>query len=484
MLKDSDKRRKMLVVLAAGMIYFLISAVNHYLFRTSALDLGLYTNALYDYAHFSFNDSTTFKETPANLLSDHFDILLLLVSPFSWIFRDWTLLILQIIALLAGGAGVYSYFRERYPDRNLAVPAMAYFYSHFAVLAALGFDFHSNVVAATLLPWFFVHIQRQSLKKAWIVLLFIVLCKENMALWMIFVCIAAAWHFRKEMKPFKMMSMAAALFLYFITITMVIMPALDPGNSFVQFRYSVLGRNYAEAFVTLISEPGMVVKNLFLNLSGDPMGDYIKPEFWLFFLFSGGLFLIARPVWIFMLTPVFLQKLLHDNRQTWGVNDHYSIEMTAVLALGLFEMAGNIRSNNRLKIFSMLVLAMSLSVSVRLMDRTSARVPKENIRLYQSAHWKKPESFDQIQRALSLIPGNAAVSAQSNIHPHLSWRDKAYMFPLTGDAEFIIYSLSLNTYPLNKEEFLMKCEEMEADSLHWEIIYAGKDVRLLKRKLN
>lgn len=484
MVKSPDKKKKMLVVLAAGMVYFLISAVNHYLFRTSALDLGLYTNALFDYTHFSFNDSTTFKETPANLLSDHFDILLVLVSPFSWIFRDWTLLIIQIIALLAGGAGVYSYFRERYPDRNLAVPAMVYFYSHFAVLAALGFDFHSNVAAASLLPWFFVHIQRQSLKKAWTVLLFIVLCKENMALWMIFVCIAAAWHFRKQLKPLKLLGMAGASFFYFMTITLVIMPALDPGNSFIQFRYSVLGENYTEALITMVSEPGIIVKNLFLNLSGDPMGDYIKTEFWLFFIFSGGLFLLARPLCLLMLIPVFLQKLLHDNMQTWGVNDHYSIELTPVLTLGLFEVAGKIRSNNLVKIFSMLVLAMSLSVSGRLMDRTSARVPKENIRLYQAAHWKKPESFDQLQEALRMIPGTAAVSAQSNIHPHLSWRDKAYMFPLTGDAEFIIYSLSLNTYPLNKEEFLMKCEEMEADSLHWEIIYAGKDVRLLKRKLN
>jgi len=92
-----------------GLLYALISLVNHYTFRTYALDLGLYTNALYDYAHLQWNDSTVFKEVAVNLLSDHFDLYLIIFSPFGFIFQTYTLLIIQIIFVLIGGIGVYQY---------------------------------------------------------------------------------------------------------------------------------------------------------------------------------------------------------------------------------------------------------------------------------------------------------------------------------------------------------------------------------------
>ena len=62
------------VFIVAGMVYALISLVNHYLFKTYALDLGLYTHALYDYAHFRAADCSMFKPMPQSLLSDHFDL--------------------------------------------------------------------------------------------------------------------------------------------------------------------------------------------------------------------------------------------------------------------------------------------------------------------------------------------------------------------------------------------------------------------------
>ena len=44
------------VFTVAGVLYALISLVNHYLFKTYALDLGLYTNFMYEYAHFRLPD--------------------------------------------------------------------------------------------------------------------------------------------------------------------------------------------------------------------------------------------------------------------------------------------------------------------------------------------------------------------------------------------------------------------------------------------
>ena len=118
--------RGLIMAMAAfATIYVLISLVNHYNFRTYALDLGLYTNALWDYAHFQWNDSGVFKQVNENLLADHFDLYLIIFSPFSYIFGSYTLLILQISFVLLGGAGVYRYFLLSEKTKHYALSGLS-----------------------------------------------------------------------------------------------------------------------------------------------------------------------------------------------------------------------------------------------------------------------------------------------------------------------------------------------------------------------
>ena len=124
-------KRSIITLIIFGMIYALISLVNHQLFRTYSLDLGLYTNALYDYSHFQFNDSTTFKESSENLLADHFDIYLMLFSMLSYFLGTNTLLVVQIAALIFGALGVKKFFDQRPLITNLGYPAMLFFLLFF-----------------------------------------------------------------------------------------------------------------------------------------------------------------------------------------------------------------------------------------------------------------------------------------------------------------------------------------------------------------
>src|SRR6476620_4958201 len=79
-----------------GIIYALISLVNHYNFRTYALDLGMVNHAVYDYAHFRKNVTTLLLDTPpTNFLANHFTLVPLLVSPLYWLFGNYTMLLVQ-----------------------------------------------------------------------------------------------------------------------------------------------------------------------------------------------------------------------------------------------------------------------------------------------------------------------------------------------------------------------------------------------------
>src|ERR1043166_26053 len=119
-----------------AIIYSLISLVNHYNFRTYALDLGLYTNALYDYINFQWNDSSVFKEHYENLLASHFDLYLIIFSPFSLLFGSYTLLLIQISFILIGGIGIYKYFSVFNPNSKIALFACIYFYLFFGIFSA------------------------------------------------------------------------------------------------------------------------------------------------------------------------------------------------------------------------------------------------------------------------------------------------------------------------------------------------------------
>ena len=103
----NKKRLLASVFVLAGIVYVLISLVNHFLFKTYGLDLGLYTHVMHDFLHFSIDDCSMFKEAPQSILAAHFDLYLLLLSPLVCLFGSYTLLIVQIAAVLLGGWGIY-----------------------------------------------------------------------------------------------------------------------------------------------------------------------------------------------------------------------------------------------------------------------------------------------------------------------------------------------------------------------------------------
>ncbi len=126
----------LITVIFFGSVYSLISLVNHYNFRTYALDLGAYTNALYDYRHLQWNDSSSFNEIPENLLADHFDLYLIIFSPLSLIFKSYTLLIVQILFILIGGIGIFKYFSSIKSSSPIPLLATICFYLFFGFFLA------------------------------------------------------------------------------------------------------------------------------------------------------------------------------------------------------------------------------------------------------------------------------------------------------------------------------------------------------------
>ena len=231
-------RKAALFALIFFAIYALLAFVNHYLFKTFALDLGLYTNALYDYGHGQFNDKGVFKPVAENLLSDHFDLYLMLFSPLSWIFKSYTLLVVQCAAVVAGGFGIYFLLNENEQTRPFRIWGMTIFYLFFGTLAALAYDYHSNVISAIALPFFFLMINRKSWGKAFALLVFMCLGKENVSLFLFFVSLGLFWKYFKWKESRKYLLLFAAFsVVYFLFMVKWVMPTIAGEKDFVHFEF-------------------------------------------------------------------------------------------------------------------------------------------------------------------------------------------------------------------------------------------------------
>ncbi|MFH2096304.1 MAG: DUF2079 domain-containing protein [Bacteroidota bacterium] len=473
--------RLVIVFTSFAILYSLVSLVNHYCFRTYALDLGLYTNALYDYIHFQWNDSLAFKEVSENLLADHFDIYLMIFSPFSLIFKTYTLLIVQIIAILFGAYGIYKYFSIKNSDSKLPLYAVIQFFLFFGIFSALSFDYHSNVVAAMLVPWFFYFIRVKKQIPALIFLLIIAISKENISLWMAFVCLGLIIEYRKEKKQMLWLGFLFFISLgYFMLITGIVMPALSNKGSYPHFHYSVLGSNSGEAFVYMISHPFQSLQILFTNHTGNSAGDYVKTESHIFIFLSGLFLLLLRPAFLVMLIPIYFQKMFHDNYLMWSIDWHYSIEFAPIITLGAFTFLENREKRKFQTIMSLFIIILTMLVSFRLMDKTYIFTNKSRIRFYQAKHYRNTYDIQPVYKALENIPDEAVVCTQSPYMPHLALRDSIYQLPHIKDAEYIVFNTSEDPYPMNRKNFDTLVNEL-LNSEKWKVVEKQQGFHILKR---
>lgn len=409
----------------AGVMYCLISLVNHYLFKTYALDLGLYTHAMYDFLHGRIDDCSMFKDQPQSILGAHFDLYLFFLSPLVFVFGSYTLLVVQIVAVLLGGWGVYKLIGLYTDDDWLPILATAILFFSFGVIHPFAFDYHSNVLTAMMLPWLLYFIKKQQFWQSSLMVVLFVLGKENLSLWLFFIAIGLMWDYRKDRKTLWYL-LGYALFglAYFLIINMVVMPKI--GGEGIS-RYHHLGNNYAEIALQLITHPGETLRLLFANTSGLERCDGVKEEFFVCALATGLLFTILKPNYFLMLIPLIGQKMLSSYHLFWGVSLQYSVEFMPVLVISSFLVI--IKLKNRVL---RMVLAVALLVSTILTTFYTIGVPRSYVVLdqtciYQGRHYEQ-KKFDATyaRQLIKQIPDDASVSAASMFVPHLALREQIY----------------------------------------------------------
>ena len=469
------------------LVFCAISLVNHFNFRSSALDLGMFNHALYNFAHLSNNNFTLSLGTAeVNYFGDHFSPITLLYSPFYYLFGSYTLLIIQIISILFGGYGVYKYALLKFRDSYVPTAILLYFFGLWAIYFSLSFDFHNNVVAAMLVPWLIYYYELNKLKSFILCFFLILIAKENMALWLAFILIGLMLKRKSDnYKIFFKLEIPLLFFalVYFYVVVGHIMPYLRGGEGLSQLnRYSHLGNSIPEIAISAIKNPIHFFSQFFTNHVDNVSAVGVKKEFHLMVLLSGGLVLIHRPHFLVMLIPIYAQKMLSNNLVFWSINGHYSIEFVPIFTLCLIEFLNH-------KHFYKWRYILITAVVISTYYATYKAIKYDNVLWHDKwkldfldkKHYFSDLNLNRVYNALKLIPSQEPISVSTNLAPHLAFREKIYHFPIIKNATYIaVFKYKRGTYPLNREDFDKKLEELMNDE-NFKTIYDENDLLILKR---
>ncbi|MCX6350343.1 MAG: DUF2079 domain-containing protein, partial [Bacteroidetes bacterium] len=132
-------------------------------------------------------------------------------------------------AILWGGMGVYKYTSERTDLPYLPHVILVFFYSLWGIFAALSFDFHTNILAAMIVPWFIYYLEKGNKKTTIILFVLALLTKENISFWFAFILIGMAFKNRFQLlktMPVFLIVLFGVSVSYFLIVVGYVMPYL------------------------------------------------------------------------------------------------------------------------------------------------------------------------------------------------------------------------------------------------------------------
>lgn len=443
----------MLFLVISGVFVVLLSLVSivpHVFFRTNAFDLGIFNQTLSHYAHFKFGPNTL-REVPT-LLADHLEFILFLFAPLYWIFGSYTLLLVQIAAIIFGGYGIYLLLKTETNDAFLTLGGVVIFYLFFGLYQALAFDYHNNVVGTMFIPWMFYFFSQKKFFWYYFFLFLFLASKENLPPIAAFIGISLTFFSEKDVKKHGVITFLISC-IYFMLALKVIIPFFNYGN-YDHWSYSSLGSTPVEALKNILLNPFHALKLLF--------DDSEKLKFWILFLVSGGILVFFKPKYVLLLVPLFMMKFFSDNKAYWGPLYQYSIEFTPVVALGAATALARIKKIPVRRLLLLLFVAGNIFILVRIHLYDGSTV----LRIFNPDYYSNT-SQKTLEKVLRMIPPEAPVSAQNTLVPHLAERNEIYLLPKGGDkSSFILLNLNeANIWPFeNHAELENYRSKLDQDS--------------------
>lgn len=408
---------------AASALYLAHSLLRFRNFEARGYDLGIFDQAVRQYARFSA-PIVPIKGEDFHLLGDHFHPIIAVLAPLYWIWDDPRVLNLVLITLLVSSAvPVYLVVRGWFSHCTGLLSAVALLL-WWPFQSFLGWDFHEISFGVPIIGWVIWAIERRRPWTAVILSSFLLLVREDMGATC--VAIAAVLLLRRHWLPAAVLAVLGVLGLWLVLG--VVIPHFAATGEFAYWDYPDLGPTAGAAAIFLLTQPWNVLPLL--------VDHPLKIALLMAHFIPLWLLPLASP-YVLIGLPVLLSRLLNERLTVWGLVYHYDAILSVIFLLAAFDTLHRLRrrfaspGHGRREFRPALALPAGLIVLSLVGGLVLQFAAPRSYQLfplhwtYTAQNWQLPERAEAHQRAIQLIPDGACVEAADTAAPHLS--DRAYV---------------------------------------------------------
>jgi uncharacterized membrane protein len=407
-----------MAVFAAG--FGALAVQEHRAFETGRFDLGNMVQAVWSTAHGRPLDVTELDGEQISRLGAHVDPILAAFAPLWWLWPSPTMLLVVQAAVIALGALPVFWLARKHLGSARLGSLFAFVYLLYAPVQWLPLDeFHPVALACPLLAFAVWYLDEKRLLAALPFLVLAVLTKEELPL---VVAGLGVWY---ALARGQRVAGAA------LTIGGVALGALYLELVIPHFREGAAPAFY-ERYDAVGGSPGGIVETAFT----DPLVliRAVTEGRDLAYLFQLSLPLIglflAAPLLVLPALPELAANLLSEVPTQTSIEFHYTAPIAPFLVTAA--VLGAARAPR----FTPLILAASVAGAVLLGPLWTGELRPDRI-----------SDHDRIaQRAVELVPAEAAVSSTNGLGAHLSARRRIFSFPVIEEAEWVVVDLRRASY--------------------------------------
>lgn len=406
--------------------------------RHEALNSHSYDLAVYDQVVWNLSQGRWFQTSLEyyvfNFLGDHLSLSLAFVAPLYRIYSSPHVLIaLQPVAMALAGLPVYWWARERLTSG----PALAVGLSYMVfvpMIYVIAIDFHDIVLAAPLLSFAAYYMLRDNIGRFVLFAFPALLVKEEVGL--LVAALGLYWLLGRS--RYVLGAGTAVLGLsWALAAMLIIIPTFNPeGGYYYLGRDTSLGMSQSEFLMSFLVRPGEAVSQV------------VTPEktrYVLHLLTPLAFVPVLGPGLLALAFPTLGYLLLRGESPQFLIITQYAAPIVPFLFFA--SVRGIARSGSQRR-------AVALSAALLVASGASYywHSPGPLSKNFVPQRYLVSSRAETGKQLMASIPPEAGVIAQSDLVPHLSRRQRVYMFPEVPGYEgidYILFDQLGNRYPLS-----------------------------------
>ncbi len=406
-------------------------------------------------------------------LAIHADFILILLSPFYWLWNDpRTLLFLQTVIIATGSVFVYAIARQVIGNRMLSFILSTAYLLNPSLQHSNLYDFHAVTLATTFLlgAWYFL------LRKNYIV--FGVFCflagitKEQV--WITISLLGLYVYIKNFYGEKKIKILGLAIFIlpviFFYLLVSMIIPAERGGHHFALSYYSDFGDSAEKIIKNILFPPDKTI----FTLTREDRVEYIVK-----LLTPLGFLPILSANYLIFALPDFLINMLSKNQQLREIYFQYTATITPFLFIStMYAIQFLHKKIPRIsyRLVSWYLIFFILYSVYQFGPLPGSKSP--NLDMFAKPYPNKKE----LKIILDQIPAHLSVSATNNLGAHLTRREKIFTVPIgMNSADFVAFLLN-DSYALPSLTEQKEMVEHLKENSNYKILYEKNDFIIFEKK--